>query len=92
MPLMSYILDLPLSMGYLVGLNQFGAGTNLDRNPIEDHEMLRKYRLGPDHMVDYLEKRMVSKGKPTLKELSLPFPVFGVFMYAFSRTKQFLTF
>ena len=53
--------DLPDSIGMCAGLGKFGAGINLERNPITDDEMLRKYRIGPDHLIDYLEKRMAGK-------------------------------
>lgn len=33
----------------------------MERNQILDDELLRKYRIGPDHLVDYLEKRMAGK-------------------------------
>ena len=30
--------------------------------------MLRKYKIGPDHLQDYLEKKMMSKKKNNLKK------------------------
>jgi len=33
----------------------------MERNQIVDEELLRKYKIGPDHLVDYLEKRMAGK-------------------------------
>jgi Leucine-rich repeat (LRR) protein len=53
--------DLPLSMGYCIGLGKIGAGINIDRNPIKSSDMLKKWKIGTDHLCDYLEKRMVSK-------------------------------
>jgi Leucine-rich repeat (LRR) protein len=41
------LTDLPLSLGYCNGLSKFGAGINMERNPIQDTEMIRKYRIGP---------------------------------------------
>jgi len=67
------LVDLPISLGYCVGLSQFGAGINLERNEIKDSEMLRKYKIGPDHMFDFLEKRMIVNGEPKLEEYELPF-------------------
>lgn len=52
--------DLPLSMGYCIGLGKIGAGINIDRNPIKSSDMLKKWKIGTDHLCDYLEKRMVS--------------------------------
>ena len=37
---------------------KLGAGINLERNLIQDSEILQKYRVGPDQLFDYLEKRM----------------------------------
>jgi len=65
--------DLPLSMGFCIGLSKFGAGINLERNQIRDSEMIKKYQIGPDHMVDFLEKRMLMQGEPKLEEFQLPF-------------------
>jgi len=69
----NHLTDLPLSMGYCIGLNKFGAGINLERNPIKDQEMTKKYKIGPDHLCDYLEKRMTLHGEPKLEEYDLPF-------------------
>jgi len=67
------LTDLPLSLGMCIGLSKFGAGINLERNLIKDEEMIRKYKIGPDHMVDYLEKRMAVNGTPQLTEYEVPF-------------------
>lgn len=48
------LADLPVSMGYCVGLKS----CHIERNPITDPELFRKYRIGTDHLVDYLEKRL----------------------------------
>jgi len=69
------LTDLPLSLGYCVGLSKIGAGINMERNNITDTEMLRKYKIGSDHMHDYLEKRMIVLGEPKLEEYELPFGV-----------------
>jgi len=50
------LADLPVSMGYCIGLKS----CHIDRNPITDPELFRKYRIGTDHLVDYLEKRLDS--------------------------------
>jgi len=48
------LTDLPLSVGACVNLDQ----VLLDRNPIKDQELLRKYAIGTDHLMDYLGKRL----------------------------------
>lgn len=65
--------NLPFSLGFCVGLSKFGAGINIERNEITDQEMLRKFKVGPDHMFDYLEKRMIVTGVPELEQFDLPF-------------------
>lgn len=57
------LTDLPLSLGYCVGLGKLGAGINLDRNPIKSSSMLKKWNIGTDHLLDFLEKRMLGKQK-----------------------------
>jgi len=43
----------------------------LRNNPIEDEEMMNKYKIGVDHLFDYLEKRMVmSSNAPKWEELT----------------------
>eukprot|EP01116_Phalansterium_solitarium_P002113 TRINITY_DN11963_c0_g1_i1.p1 TRINITY_DN11963_c0_g1~~TRINITY_DN11963_c0_g1_i1.p1 ORF type:complete len:355 (-),score=124.12 TRINITY_DN11963_c0_g1_i1:29-1093(-) len=51
------LTDLPVSIGLCQGLGQIGSGINLDRNPIQDSSMLKKWKIGTDHLLDYLEKR-----------------------------------
>jgi Leucine-rich repeat (LRR) protein len=53
--------DLPLSLGMCGGLGRLGSGINLDRNPIKSSDMLKKWKIGTDHLLDYLEKRIASK-------------------------------
>eukprot|EP01119_Soliformovum_irregulare_P006010 TRINITY_DN1775_c0_g1_i1.p1 TRINITY_DN1775_c0_g1~~TRINITY_DN1775_c0_g1_i1.p1 ORF type:complete len:603 (+),score=187.01 TRINITY_DN1775_c0_g1_i1:271-1809(+) len=61
--------DLPLSMGHCIGLGKLGAGINLDRNPIKSSDMMKKWKIGTDHLCDFLEKRMISKGTPPMKQV-----------------------
>jgi C2 domain/Leucine rich repeat/Leucine Rich repeats (2 copies) len=62
------LTDLPVSMGHCRGLSKFGAGCNIERNQIADATMLQKFKVGPDHLVDYLEKRMAVMGEPNMKD------------------------
>jgi hypothetical protein len=48
------LTDLPLSMGACVHMDS----CLLERNPIKDQELLRKYNIGTDHLNDYLAKRL----------------------------------
>jgi Leucine-rich repeat (LRR) protein len=48
------IKELPISMGRMLNL----ANIYLERNPIQDEELLAKYRIGTDHFVDCMEKRL----------------------------------
>lgn len=48
------LTDLPLSVGACVHMDS----VILDRNPIKDQELLRKYAIGTDHLMDYLGKRL----------------------------------
>jgi hypothetical protein len=41
--------------GFCTGISNI----QIDGNPIRSQEMLRKYKFGPEHLVDFLEKRMV---------------------------------
>eukprot|EP01133_Synstelium_polycarpum_P005721 gene5721-6616_t len=54
--------DLPLSIGYCFGLGKLGAGINIEGNPIQSEEIKMKYKIGNDHLMDYLEKRMTVQG------------------------------
>lgn len=60
--------DLPLSIGMCRGLGRLGAGINISRNPLKDQILFEKFNVGPDHLCDYLEKRMIQVGQPTLPE------------------------
>jgi len=60
--------DLPLSLGLCTGLDKLGAGINLDRNPIDNPELMKKWKIGTDHLVDYLEKRIALSDKPVVFE------------------------
>jgi hypothetical protein len=53
------LTDLPISLGNCIGLAKLGAGISIERNPIADPEMVRKYRIGTDHLQDYLEKKLM---------------------------------
>jgi Leucine-rich repeat (LRR) protein len=48
------LTDLPLSMGACVHMDS----CLLERNPIKDQELMRKYNIGTDHLNDYLAKRL----------------------------------
>lgn len=48
------LTDLPMSMGKCLQLDS----CQLERNPIKNEELMRKYRMGTKHVVDYLEKRL----------------------------------
>jgi len=67
--------DLPVSLGYCYGLGKLGAGLNIFNNPIENQEMLNKYKIGVDHLFDYLEKRMtVDPNAPKWEDLAASDP------------------
>lgn len=51
----NHLRDLPMSMGYNVSLRQ----CFIDRNPIKDQVLVEKARVGTDHLVHYLETRML---------------------------------
>jgi len=51
------LTDLPISMGKCLHLDS----CLLARNPIKSIEMMRKYSIGTDHLVDYLSKRLFGK-------------------------------
>jgi len=58
------LVDLPMSMGYCnITVCQ------IDGNPIRSQELLRKYKLGFDHLADFLEKRLVSYKVKTGQDL-----------------------
>jgi Leucine-rich repeat (LRR) protein len=54
------LADLPMSIGYCGGLGQLGAGINISQNPIDSAEMVKKFKVGTDHLLDFLEKRLSS--------------------------------
>eukprot|EP01116_Phalansterium_solitarium_P000847 TRINITY_DN10696_c0_g1_i1.p1 TRINITY_DN10696_c0_g1~~TRINITY_DN10696_c0_g1_i1.p1 ORF type:complete len:688 (+),score=242.37 TRINITY_DN10696_c0_g1_i1:140-2065(+) len=60
--------DLPLSIGHCQSLDRLGAGINLERNPIEDPEMLYRFKIGPDHLTMYLQHRMYRNGGQILED------------------------
>jgi hypothetical protein len=62
--------DLPLSLGLCFSLGKLGAGINLDRNPIKSEEMYKKWKIGTDHLMDFLEKRYDRLGSPPLKQIN----------------------
>eukprot|EP01113_Clastostelium_recurvatum_P042310 TRINITY_DN684_c0_g1_i2.p1 TRINITY_DN684_c0_g1~~TRINITY_DN684_c0_g1_i2.p1 ORF type:complete len:491 (-),score=96.29 TRINITY_DN684_c0_g1_i2:1007-2272(-) len=66
------LADLPLSLGFCVGLGKLGAGISIARNPIKSEDMLAKYAIGVDHLLDFLEKRIALQGTPHLPDLTLP--------------------
>eukprot|EP00727_Mastigamoeba_balamuthi_P011862 m51a1_g7299 hypothetical protein (572) ;mRNA; f:79837-82630 len=66
------LTDLPLSLGKCPGLGELGYGINIARNPIKDELMLEKYAIGPDHLLDFLEKRYAIAGSPVMPPCQMP--------------------
>jgi len=64
----NHLTDLPLSLGYCEGLDKIGAGINIDRNPIKSSDMVKKWKIGTDHLCDYLQKRLSVNNSPALKD------------------------
>eukprot|EP01119_Soliformovum_irregulare_P024172 TRINITY_DN8602_c0_g1_i4.p1 TRINITY_DN8602_c0_g1~~TRINITY_DN8602_c0_g1_i4.p1 ORF type:complete len:524 (+),score=192.07 TRINITY_DN8602_c0_g1_i4:1296-2867(+) len=69
--------DLPMSLGHCIALGKLGSGINITRNPIESSEMMAKFEIGPDHLLDFLEKRMSLNSyqlppAPKLPDLNAP--------------------
>ncbi|KYQ92640.1 C2 domain-containing protein [Tieghemostelium lacteum] len=56
------LTDLPVSIGSCIGLGKIGAGINIVGNPIQSEEIIAKYKIGNDQLMDYLEKRMAIQG------------------------------
>lgn len=48
------IKSLPYSMGNLKQINL----CNIDGNPIDDPSLWKKYEMGTDHLIDYLDKKL----------------------------------
>jgi Leucine-rich repeat (LRR) protein len=44
------LTNLPMSIGLCQGLDRLGAGFNIDRNPIGDEKMLKRFAVGTDHL------------------------------------------
>ncbi|EGC35818.1 hypothetical protein DICPUDRAFT_54947 [Dictyostelium purpureum] len=63
------LTDLPLSIGNIPGLGKLGAGINIEGNPIQSEEIIKKYKVGNDQLMEYLEKRMALSGY-SLPEIS----------------------
>ena len=40
------------------GLAKLGSGVTMDRNLFQSKEMMAKYNIGTDHLLDYLEKQV----------------------------------
>ena len=55
------IQELPISLGYCISLSKIGSGILIDRNNINDQEILHKAKIGTDHLQLLLENRL--KGK-----------------------------
>jgi len=49
------LADLPVSMGYLTALQTL----MVQENPIQNSRLLEKFAVGCDHLVDFLEKRLM---------------------------------
>jgi len=58
------LTDLPVSMGACVHLDS----VILDRNPLQDPELVRKYEIGTDHLLDYLGKRLFGQTQAAKKK------------------------
>lgn len=54
-----FLNSLSPKSGKCVGLGRIGQGITIDRNPIQSQEIWNKYKIGADHLMDYLEKRLV---------------------------------
>jgi len=48
--------DLPMTIGFCLSITLL----NIQGNPIKSQEMLYKFSLGTDQLIDYLEKRLIS--------------------------------
>ncbi|EGG16185.1 C2 domain-containing protein [Cavenderia fasciculata] len=70
------LTDLPLSIGYCHALGKLGAGINIEGNPISSDEIKQKYKIGNDHLMDYLEKRMAIKGYELPDNRNIPKSVY----------------
>jgi len=66
------LTDLPVTIGLCSCLGQIGYGINLARNPITDQRMLEEYRVGADHLMDYLEKRYAMNNNPMVPPCPIP--------------------
>eukprot|EP01111_Echinosteliopsis_oligospora_P015993 TRINITY_DN6506_c0_g1_i1.p1 TRINITY_DN6506_c0_g1~~TRINITY_DN6506_c0_g1_i1.p1 ORF type:complete len:521 (+),score=162.80 TRINITY_DN6506_c0_g1_i1:258-1820(+) len=64
--------DLPRSLGYCVGLGKIGSGIAIARNPIKVPDMLKKYEIGVDHLLLWLEKRIALEGDPQMPIVRVP--------------------
>lgn len=51
------LTDLPVSMGYLTSLQTL----MIQGNPIRNARLMEKFSIGSDHLVDFLEKRLMGK-------------------------------
>lgn len=58
--------DLPLSMGHLTGLQTL----MVQGNPIRNSRLMEKFAIGSDHLVDFLEKRMMGAGSSSSNGLT----------------------
>jgi len=59
------ITELPLSMGNCTHLDT----VLLERNPIKDKELLKKYEIGTDHLIDYLSKKYFAQNQLQKKKI-----------------------
>jgi len=56
--------DLPISMGNCTHLDT----VLIERNPIRDQELLKKYEIGTDHLIDYLAKKFFAQNQIQKKQ------------------------
>jgi Leucine-rich repeat (LRR) protein len=59
------LTELPISMGNCSHLDT----VLLERNPIRDQELLKKYAIGTDHLLDYLGKKYFAQNQIEKKKL-----------------------
>eukprot|EP01124_Arcella_intermedia_P035950 TRINITY_DN9302_c0_g1_i1.p1 TRINITY_DN9302_c0_g1~~TRINITY_DN9302_c0_g1_i1.p1 ORF type:complete len:587 (+),score=141.25 TRINITY_DN9302_c0_g1_i1:32-1792(+) len=55
--------ELPVSMGACTHMDT----CILDRNPITDQDLLKKYTIGTDHLIDYLQKKLFAQQQQAKK-------------------------
>lgn len=59
------LIDLPLSMGKCESMDS----CQLDGNPIKNGALMAKYKVGTDHLIDYLSKRLFEQEQVTKQRM-----------------------